>query len=397
MAGFEDIEDPVNITGLPSLLNKEHTDHKLDLEAVAKSIMGSGHKLRPIPEKDPSREFNETLRELSRETGIDFGAGDSQDAAEEASSVPRGEYGAPQAEELQYEDAGGEDITYGEAEEAPDETADFGGGNEDFYNDINAIPTEQPKDDTRDFHQDYDTYFGAARTANKQAVRVPTRPVPGALPILSARQPVPGANAYRSAPPRGAAPPNDIDSALRAYNGNMPQMDEKRENEEDVKLDLLEAIDELRGELESEGVDLKTIPLVNDASPYEMVEKAHYLLNRKYNRRRGGTFGRESILAAAKVLGYAFDGKRRIGPFAPNLSGWDNTIRPKLRRMKYETSQVVADTMDYMNMGPLSRILFELVPSAFLYSSSQKEQHGKKNYTPDQMSEAFDDLQQFDT
>jgi hypothetical protein len=52
--------------------------------------------------------------------------------------------------------------------------------------------------------------------------------------------------------------------------------------------------------------------------------------------------------------------------------------------------------MQEYNIGPTTRVLMELIPSMILYSHMRKEQHGKSNYSPDQMSEAFDDLRQFD-
>jgi hypothetical protein len=52
--------------------------------------------------------------------------------------------------------------------------------------------------------------------------------------------------------------------------------------------------------------------------------------------------------------------------------------------------------MEKYNIGPVGRLGLELVPSAFLHSKMRKDRRGKANYTPNQMSEAYDQLSQFD-
>jgi hypothetical protein len=190
-----------------------------------------------------------------------------------------------------------------------------------------------------------------------------------------------------------------LDEALRTYSGEQSDVSVEREKLEDTKATLLEDIDELITELSSEvpPVDLSRIPKVNQDSPIDLVKKVRRILQMKYDRRRCNTLGSEMILAGSQGLGYIFDGRRKIGPFAPNLEGWHNTVRPKLRRMKYETSTIVSGIMQEYNIGPLGRVLLELVPSAVLYSnmrSGPSTQQGQ--YTQDQMSQAFDDLRQFD-
>jgi hypothetical protein len=158
---------------------------------------------------------------------------------------------------------------------------------------------------------------------------------------------------------------------------------------------LLSDIDELRSELAQDGVDLSRIPEVDSESKLEDIKNVHDMLRKKYDRKRCNSLGNELILAGAQGLEFLFDGQRKWGPYQPNLTGWSNTIRSKLRRMRYETSSIVAGVMNDYNIGPTTRIAIELVPSAFLYSKMKSEQKGK-NYTPDQMSEAYDDLRQFE-
>ena len=187
-----------------------------------------------------------------------------------------------------------------------------------------------------------------------------------------------------------------ISEALKTYSGDKEQVSADHETEEDIKTILLEDVDELRYELEQDQIDVSRIPQVNKDSSLEDVKKIRKILRMKYDRKRCDSFGTEIIMASAQGLEYLFDGKKKWGPYRPDLLGWSNTIRPKLRRMKYETSTIIASVMQEYNIGPMARIGLELIPSAILYSRMRREQHGKANYSPDQMSEALEDLRQFD-
>jgi len=155
---------------------------------------------------------------------------------------------------------------------------------------------------------------------------------------------------------------------------------------------MLEDIDELWVSLEDYDVDLLRIPKVYQDSPTADVAQVQKILRMKYDRRRYTTFGTEFILAGVHGLEYLFDGKRKWGPYQPDLTNWHNTVRTKLRRMRYETSMIVSDVMHQWNVGAFTRVLIELVPSAFLHSRMRSEQHGKAGYTPDQISAAYDAL-----
>lgn len=360
---MEDIEDPTNLVGLAGLLNKSHTDEKLDLEALEKSYCGSTG-VRVIQSSDPAKEFKDTIRDLSSETGISLGD-ESEDTVEEM------EQDAPVTEDSPVESLG--DTFDGELD--PTMEAD------------ETISENREEQEMENMFQRLNTRTQSRIPPNRPA---PTAPRPQTRPFPSG----PSRPVSRPAPQTGRE--DHINEALRAYGGNSKDIDVEQENEEEMKSILLEDIDELRQELESTGVNVQRIPEVTTDSALEDIQKIHKILRRKYDRNRCNSFGTELILATAQGLEYAFDGKRKWGPYCPDLTGWHNTIRPKLRRMRYETSTIVSGIMQEYNIGPTARILLELVPSAFLYSKMRKEQHGKPNYSPDQMSEAYDDLRQFE-
>lgn len=100
-----DIEDATNIIGLSTLVNKKHTDEKLDLEKLEKSMIGTAG-IRIVKEHDPSQEFSNTIHELSKDTGLDLAVPTQSDqqadsASESDSESGSGSYSSSTAGRLQ--------------------------------------------------------------------------------------------------------------------------------------------------------------------------------------------------------------------------------------------------------------------------------------------------------
>jgi hypothetical protein len=363
----EDIDDPTNIVGLGNMVNKKHTDEKLDLDAIEKHYIGRiGSKI--IPEHDPIKELKKTVGDLFVDTGITLNG----DIENDSSPLQEPEIIDETADDL----AGIEELDNG----VPEDFNMGAVGESDF--------PEEPSNQYQEFNERY----------RKPPDSRPIRPRPQ---MATSRHVYGQSQGYTQRYDQNQEYEHDrstnLDEALKTYTGRNDDISFEQELAEDEKSILLEDIDELRYELESDGQNLSRIPEVNEDSSVEAVKRVHKMLRMKYDRKRCNGFGSELILASAQGLEYIFDGKRKFGPYSPDLSGWHNTIRPKLRRMKYETSTIVARIMQEYNIGPIARVLLELVPSAILYSRMKREQHGTSNYTPDQMSEAYDDLRQFDT
>ncbi len=164
---------------------------------------------------------------------------------------------------------------------------------------------------------------------------------------------------------------------------------------DDDAIIMIEEIDELYEELEETYPTIrKKFEHINEHSDPKKIKETLKYLRLRYERIRSHALGKELILSMAHVLEFLFDGKRKYGPFTPDLTGWSNTIRPKVRRLQYETATIISEVMNDYKLGPWVRLGIELIPSAVLYSRSRKEQYGQKGYTPSQMSEAYDDLVQ---
>jgi hypothetical protein len=344
MSALENIEDDTNIVGLAGLINERHVNDKLDVDKIEKDMIGTpGIKI--IDEVDPAHEFEKTIKELSTGMGLDLHDGSDSDSGSD-SSRNRGR--SRNRSRSRSGSSSSSSSSRSRSRSGSSSSSDSG--------------SDSSRRKSR-YRRNYN-YYGKHKSPYHNRAN------------------------YTEA--------SELDDILRAYTGSNGAANIEHEKEEDMKAILLEDIDELKSELDSDGIDLSRIVNTDANTPMAVVKNVHKILRMKYDRKRSTTLGSELILAGAQGLGYVLNGKNKIGPFAPDLQGWHNTVRPKLRRMRYETSTVVSSVMREFDMGPVSRIAFELIPSAFLYSNMRKEQNDRTNYSQDQMSEAFDDLRQFD-
>jgi hypothetical protein len=153
------------------------------------------------------------------------------------------------------------------------------------------------------------------------------------------------------------------------------------ENREDMKLTLLEKIDNLIEELEDDGVNLDKIPKVDYTSNLEKIEYVAKLLMLKSNRNRYSGLGEEFILAIAGGLEILCDGKREFLGIKPNLVGYSDVVKVKLRRVKNDTSQIVSNVVEKYEMSPIMTLLIELIPGLFLHSRRRSSQVYDNLYT----------------
>ena len=167
----------------------------------------------------------------------------------------------------------------------------------------------------------------------------------------------------------------------------------EKEDEEDEMARIMEQIDLLKTNLESEGVDLSRIPDVNTNTSKREAKAVLRMLQIKNDRLRYCDFFEEGILAMAYGLENVFDGKREVLGSKIDLTGYSDTVKVKLRRMRYDTSNFVSGIMQGYNISSGWRIMLELVPSLFLYSRNRRLT-GKDNLISDEnYKKAMQDLQ----
>ena len=153
------------------------------------------------------------------------------------------------------------------------------------------------------------------------------------------------------------------------------------ENREDMKLTLLEKIDNLKEELEDDGINTDKIPKVDFSTNLEQIEYAAKLLMLKVNRNRYSNMGEEFILAMANGLEILCDGKREFFGLKPDLTNCTDIVKVKLRRVKNETSQIVSNVVEKYEISPIMTVLIELMPSLFLHSRRRSLQTSNNIFT----------------
>lgn len=376
----EGIDAPENLTGISNLIDPSNVNKNLKLDELERTMIGGGG-LREVQVQDPDREFEDSMQKLS------MGDGEQEtDAQEEVYDETEALGDEPQAPTPTMSREPRLSV-------AP--VASPGGRTQ-------RTP-QAPRQHSRPPQQYAQQPYVPPQQQYAQQGYPPQYPPqyqqPGQYPPQYQQQGQYPPSPYAPPPVRGhpgTTPASQLDDALRAYGDYEAGVDIEAENAEETKGILLEDIEELMSELRGYGVDVTHVPEVNSESDLKDIKDVHRMLQRKYDRKRCHTFGTEALMATAHGLEFMFDGKKTYGPFRPDLTDWHNNIRPKLRRMRYETSSVVSDVMHTWNIGPLMRIMMELGISAVLHSKSRQNQRGQSAYTPDQMSSAYEDLRDFD-
>jgi len=164
----------------------------------------------------------------------------------------------------------------------------------------------------------------------------------------------------------------------------------EKEKEEDDKAIILEQIDMLMLTLSDEGINMSRVPNVDHTSSMSDISNVHKTLRLKNDRNRYCSFAEECILAWSYALEWLFDGTKTYMGHQPDLRGWSSTVNIKLRRMRYDTSTFVSSMMHDYNLSHGTRIMFELVPSLFLYSKMKKS--GINAVSNDEMNSAISRL-----
>lgn len=144
------------------------------------------------------------------------------------------------------------------------------------------------------------------------------------------------------------------------------------DDEEDELSKILEQIDQLYSILEIEGVPLNSITKPGPHTSKKEAKNILKILQIKNDKLICCSLFEECVLAGAYALEDVFDGHREIFGKKYDLTGYSDTIKLKLRRMRYNTSTFVSGIMQSYNISPAWRILIELVPSLFLYSRDRK-------------------------
>ena len=167
----------------------------------------------------------------------------------------------------------------------------------------------------------------------------------------------------------------------------------QQEEEEDEMARMMERADMLRASLEDQGIDIARIPEITPSMPKKEAKQILRILQIKNDRTRYSDMFEDCLLVVAGGLERAFNGKREWFGHKPDLVGWSDTVKVKLRRLRPDTSTLVSDMMKGYNINSGWRIILELLPSIFLYSKQRKSKARDDLRSDEAYKSALHDMQ----
>lgn len=166
-----------------------------------------------------------------------------------------------------------------------------------------------------------------------------------------------------------------IDTVLKSlpHAGHMDVFD--RDKDDDDKAQLLDQISMLRKSLEMDSEDLSSVEPVSYSDSVDTIRRVYKTLKFKNERCRCSNMANEMLIGAAYMLESLFDGKNEFFGRKPDLTGWPDHLKVKLRRMKYETASLVQDMIQGYNMPHAMRMGMEILPSMIIYTRDKSKFH----------------------
>lgn len=151
------------------------------------------------------------------------------------------------------------------------------------------------------------------------------------------------------------------------------------ENMEDEKAEMLADIELLLSALEADGVPIERLEQAKPTmdSPYKQVQSFFRGLQKKVDKNRGSAIIEEGVIFGVSLLEDLFDGKNEYFGYRPDLTGYSNTARTKMRRLRPESAVLASSVLQSSSMGPGTRMLLELIPSMVLHSRARRQQYGE--------------------
>lgn len=352
---MESIEDPHNILGMGSILADD--DEDINIDDIEKSISTGETFTSTSQSVDLAEQYGKDLESMSRLTGTNTsstikdpfaGSGpgliDGLDEGQSSSSLDNIFIGSPTKKSTPV------------------------------TNDEYTIHVDEGLDNTA-IHSSSSNYVSSSYSSDWSS----SKPRDTQLQQMTAEE-------------RKQSHLNKVFSDMDVINDDMKFVEEE-EKEDDIAR-MLEQIDLLRTNLTSEGVDLTRIQEVDQTNTRKEIRGVLRILQIKNDRLRYCDMFEEGILAAAYALESVFDGKKEYFGTKIDLVGWSDTVKVKLHRMRYDTSSFVSNIMKGYNIGHGWRIVFELLPSLFLYSRDRRLRSRDNLISDRSYTDAIIELQQ---
>lgn len=190
---------------------------------------------------------------------------------------------------------------------------------------------------------------------------------------------------------------NNIQSVMT----NVPDINfnMEQENEKEQKNHLLEVIESLKDDLEELGVKVDRIPNVSYDSSLQAIEDVHKRLLFKYNKIKYNAIAEEALIACANLLELMFNGKNEYFGVKPDVIGYSDVVKSKLKRIRFETSTAVSKFVTHYDIGIFPRIAMELLPSLITQSQRRRFQNNdtiNASFARPSINQSIGDLNQID-
>lgn len=358
-ADIKNIQDPTNITGVSFLIDPKKTDPNVDLADIEKEIISGSSKTELKEIDDPIETYKRELGQMSKDWNIDFEIEDNSKPVKEVVDTP---------------------------DNPPS-------------NDVFNIPLSEPVTNFKSNDEFIDLGFldnPANPSINHSGIQE--------KPIIQTDQyieryknPYTPPSSYRQLTEEQEKQ-SHIENVIEGIsNKGSFNFDLEKESEEDYRNMLLADIDTLFQALKADkDVDLTRIPEVNDSSATVLLERVHKILRYKNDRARSAAIVEDMAILTAKGMGILFNGKREFLGLRPNLVGYHNNVSLKMRKLKYDTSNVVSQIFGDGQMSSGTRLAFEFLPSMLLYAGTKQEQSTENLNYDDEARQATADIMRYE-
>jgi hypothetical protein len=311
-------KEGTHLAGITSLMNKQHINQYADIDRIEKSILNKN-----APPEQKKEDYNSEVDKLAKELGLDFGGGLKKVILDDVSVTSK-----------------------------------------------KSVCTHCSKCSNcskRTTHQHTNTNMNTFSFNTPQIMEAPFNNVREKIEVEDTNEyPIPDTTDEHSKKLRVMDAFNDI----RKENKTGFSMNVERTR--DTKSNKIEQICNIVSALDEEGVDIKSFNIPSTDATMQEIDSVLNLVNMKMNRTRYSSLFEEIVIGGAEFMESKLNGTRSIPPFnwKPDYTGYSNTVSVKLHRMRYETSKLVGNSMEKLNIGSTTRILMELLPSLVLYPKS---------------------------
>lgn len=363
---MSNLDNPRNVLGMGDLLADD--DEDLDIEDLEKSIITGVSQVKKGPTVDLAKEYGKEIEDLGRKFGIK--------SPSDRSNIPI----LPKSTSNDKSDiddllSWSPGVQHASASQLASTTTQ---DTSKYKTPYNLVDDEDEGDDADADADVSTTYYPTSDARPSNATWSPDHPKDEQLNRMTNEE-------------RKQNHVNQVLGSMEKTNDDAEFV--QQEDEEDEMAKIMEQIDLLKSNLDSEGLDLSRLPEINTGSSKKEAKAVLRILQIKNDRLRYCDFFEEGILAIAYGLEGIFNGQREILGSRIDLTGYSDTVKVKLRRMRYDTSTFVSGIMQGYNIGSGWRIALELIPSLFLYSRDRKLTAKDNLISDESYKKAMQDLQ----